>query len=1191
MGRKTGRLKAGILICVLFFNSMSGNVYAAADIPEGEEISALEEAAVQEDTEEDFARAPGMEGETTDTEIPGNSQETEEGDAENDSGSRNDLETEDGSEAGGDSGTEEDPVAEDGSEPAENPEIKEDLETGDPVVEENFQGSGSEAEVPIEAVGEDNRADMEEGREPGIEQEAAAGEVSDGVIVYFYTMKADSEYYLLAERETDAEGKVFFPSVEQVSGFRFAGWETEDFRRVGETDVFTESCSLYAAFVPEEGTAFSVMSRASSMGISSSNPKVGQENRYEYSGGRVNWTVPVTGYYDLYCYGAQGGTGYAENGTSSAASGSGSYGDAAGSRVMLKKGMVLTVCAGQMPGLSTIHLGQGDTNGQDWSGGPYEYVDGYETFLKEWSHAGDRTNGECFRYRGYPDGGYGGKEASFCNNTSDHAGGAAGGGGGGSSSVTCNGAKIISARGGNGAAVSYRSHDFSGTAGGGTGGGFTGVRNASGITWLTDKLNMNTSGANVGNGYVLIRVAEISPIIYLEASTKDWTNEDIVLTVRIDSLGQGLSGDYLSWKTDAEGNDIWTDHITCTVGRNGTYTCKIRDIAGNTSQASIVVSNIDKQKPSGEIISSVEEWTREDVELKVDAKDAEATAEYGASGMPQEPYLWGVMSGDGGITWGSADGGESGGSGSADETPDGDMPEPAVPDWTDRDSYTASQNGTYVCRVRDNVGNTADIVYKVTNIDKLPPEVQMVPSVREWTNQDIVISGRGSDGETDGYGSSGIHDRGYAWGVQKTSGEITWLTFGEGDNTGEPESPGDSGSPETAEVLLETGAAGGKEETGGSGKDEGEDEATPNWTDQDTLTVSQNGTYVFRMKDNAGNETQSCIRITNMDRLAPVGVITADTTEQVKKVALRVSGNDADATASYGSSGIAHYRWMKEGEEEKDASDGQDTFTAQRNGTYICVMQDRAGNTTELRYTVSNIIRPSGGSSAAVAPGDKPADPPPEKPPAEEIPVQSGSLWPKLLEKIQALIPEETVPVKKHIKMLDASSSRLPASINPGRGSRGGRIPKERNKTESDRAGKGAVTNIREEPQKPEPVGKRWNFLWFMLAAVAAAMFFIGLIFFILFYTRAVDILAMNREQEYVLLGSGRIGRRKEVWRIRIGKRIYERAETENFEIRPCRRFRDKHKGKWMLVLCREQKIPVLINEEIRLRIPPEKEA
>ena len=73
MGRKTGRLKAGILICVLFFNSMSGNVYAAADIPEGEEISALEEAAVQEDTEEDFARAPGMEGETTDTEIPGNS--------------------------------------------------------------------------------------------------------------------------------------------------------------------------------------------------------------------------------------------------------------------------------------------------------------------------------------------------------------------------------------------------------------------------------------------------------------------------------------------------------------------------------------------------------------------------------------------------------------------------------------------------------------------------------------------------------------------------------------------------------------------------------------------------------------------------------------------------------------------------------------------------------------------------------------------------------------------------------------------------------------------------------------------------------------------------------------------------------------------------------------------------------------
>ena len=157
-------------------------------------------------------------------------------------------------------------------------------------------------------------------------------------------------------------------------------------------------------------------------------------------------------------------------------------------------------------------------------------MDWYETFLKEWSHAGDRTNGECFRYRGYPDGSYGGKEAAFCDNTGDHSGGAAGGGGGGSSSITCNGAKIISAAGGNGGTASYKTHDFAGTANGGSGGGFTGLRNAAGLVWQTDRLHVQTAGANSGNGYVRIRVADISPIVTITASTAEWTREDVILT-------------------------------------------------------------------------------------------------------------------------------------------------------------------------------------------------------------------------------------------------------------------------------------------------------------------------------------------------------------------------------------------------------------------------------------------------------------------------------------------------------------------------------------------------------------------------------------------------------------------------------------------------------------------------------------
>ncbi len=576
---------------------------------------------------------------------------------------------------------------------------------------------------------------------------------TDSVIVSFYGMKKDNEYFLLEKRKADNTGRTAFPAAPKAPGFRFAGWETADFRRVKETDSFAESVSLYAVFVPQEGTAFAAMTRAGSLGISASGPQAGQENRYEYGGGRVNWSVPATGYYDLYCYGAQGGTGYAENGTSSAAAAAGGKGDAVGSRVLLKKGTVLTICAGQMPGLSTIHLGEGDSGGQSWSGGPYASVDGYETFLKEWSHAGDRTNGECFRYRGYPDGSYGGKEAAFCDNTGDHSGGAAGGGGGGSSSITCNGAKIISAAGGNGGTASYKTHDFAGTANGGSGGGFTGLRNAAGLVWQTDRLHVQTAGANSGNGYVRIRVADISPIVTITASTAEWTREDVILTAEIESPGQGLPDTCISWEQDGNGDAVWTDNLTRAVSQNGTYTCRVRDTAGNIGEASLTVENMDRLKPSGEIRLSTAEWTTEDVTLEIFGEDAAETDSFGMSGLEDNAFLWGRQYASGEIIW--------------EQEEKGGVPGDSATDfagqalWTARTEYPVKENGTYLCRIRDRAGNIGEISCRVTGIDRTAPSV-IYRREQAWYEGSCEVRLEGTDLQPDGTPGCGLADKPYS---------------------------------------------------------------------------------------------------------------------------------------------------------------------------------------------------------------------------------------------------------------------------------------------------------------------------------------------------------------------------------------------------------------------------------------------
>ncbi len=549
-----------------------------------------------------------------------------------------------------------------------------------------------------------------------------------------------------AEKETkEAEAKE-----NATKEAKEAETEEKETETAGEKEVMAEKNiaeeaekTMEEEAIEEEAVAWPLMlmslsSGESSMGISDTAPQRGQENRYQPDGQNVTWIVPASGYYDLYCYGAQGGSGGYDYGVSdredSYASG-GSKGAVRGARAFLEKGTELVICAGQMPGKGSCSYGEGATNGKKYQNSYGNEINGFATYWYRRTYWGSRTFGEAHRYRGYPDGGYGEEERTICDSNKNHSGGAVGGGGGGSSYILMGETKILSARGGNGGNSHYKCPDGSGTAGGGAGGGVTVLEEAEGVSWCREELDETQSAGNEGQGYVLIRVVTVAPIAELRPSERDWTKEAITITAAIKSEGQGLLHPCFSWESDEEGNPVWTDEASYTVSQNGTYRCKIRDEEGNIGEAILEIGNIDRLLPTGEITADTMEWTKEDVILSITAEDAAETAEYGKAGLAEGDFLWGYENEEGEMVW-----------------------EEAV---TADEGYTADKNGKYQCRIRDLAGNEAVCEYNVTNIDRTPPEIAY-EHTKDWYGGSARLTWMGRDLQPDGSEGSGLHETAYS---------------------------------------------------------------------------------------------------------------------------------------------------------------------------------------------------------------------------------------------------------------------------------------------------------------------------------------------------------------------------------------------------------------------------------------------
>ena len=233
------------------------------------------------------------------------------------------------------------------------------------------------------------------------------------------------------------------------------------------------------------------------------NYKKGSSWEFNYIGSATTFEVPCDGDYEVFVYGAEGGTGdYDGNrGGNNYSPEKGAY---RASVTTMKKGLKLNIVVGQKPRGGYASYGEGATNGRQYRSYQLESVSGYETGKCDEVHWKNSVFGTAKKYRGYPDGNYGGVEYTICDRKGYHSGGATAGGGGGSSYISYNGSKIISAKGGNGGSTYYKAIDGSGTANGGTGGGTSTLSDSGQVTWNTSVLNVSQSSVRSGNGYIKI---------------------------------------------------------------------------------------------------------------------------------------------------------------------------------------------------------------------------------------------------------------------------------------------------------------------------------------------------------------------------------------------------------------------------------------------------------------------------------------------------------------------------------------------------------------------------------------------------------------------------------------------------------------------------------------------------------------
>ena len=269
------------------------------------------------------------------------------------------------------------------------------------------------------------------------------------------------------------------------------------------------------------------------------------------------------------------------------------------------------------------------------------------------------------------------------------------------------------------------------------------------------------------------------------------------------------------------------------------------------------------------------------------------------------------------------------------------------------------KNGEYEFRAIDNLGNTSEVkVITVSCIDTVRPTVtvELTPDFDGWVREDVVLTITASDD------NSGIYL------VEFSEDGVNWSTFTGStinvvDNkTYHFKATDKAGNISTVnkidvkidriapELIIDgnTNVWTNKPVTLSAFATDtlsGIDKyyylnADSEWVEGSTLEVTANGTYSFKVLDNAGNETVKDVVVDRIDTVIPELEVTGNATDWTNKdVVLAVSASDD-------SSGIASVEYSADGSNWKKVVNG--TVTVSKVQTVQFRAADVAGNVSKV---------------------------------------------------------------------------------------------------------------------------------------------------------------------------------------------------------------------------------------------------
>lgn len=428
--------------------------------------------------------------------------------------------------------------------------------------------------------------------------------------------------------------------------------------------------------------------------------------------------------------------------------------------------------------------------------------------------------------------------------------------------------------------------------------------------------------------------SDILGYVTYSVDTTEWAKE-VHVTVEIENIGMGLSDTpYVKNGTGYEDGDF-------TLDENGTYTFSVSaDSNSNTGAASytVTVSNIDHYEPTVvDYTLEPTDWVREGVTLSLDdVRDIQPDGSDGC-GLNEFPYSY-----DHGAT------------------------------WTDDPTHFYENNGDYEVLIRDALDNTATLSFTIDNIDNEAPRILKFEYDHTKNIRTVTVTVECDDVLSDGREGVGLDDLPYSYDGGKTWTDSTSYTvthntvieFRARDRLGntailnENITNIDDYAPSVTHYLYPGYWTCGDVEVSFEAKDinpDGSDgiglpdrcfsyDSGRTWTDEDSITVSENCYVQVAVRDKNDNINYYSLDVTNIDRLAPSITASYTLTNDRRAAILTADGQD-------GESGIDWNRFDWTGPESGSGC----SLIVTSDGTYTVTGYDKAGNSATASVEVSGI--------------------------------------------------------------------------------------------------------------------------------------------------------------------------------------------------------------------------------------------